>query len=585
MTPDPKSPYLSRGVLGWFVRLAWLGPAALAVLFIAFLGGLLWFMQNRALRRDHNDLVASAATAATNIQQRLTASRDYLEMLAEDMARGAVEADLFQRRLSQYIADHPELVNVFYVEENMTIRRRAPSTIGWKAGTVQLASLESRQAFQSARATRRSVYSRPLVTPQGEAAFEVHAPVFTKDRFAGALVGVYSCRRLLRHMLQREILHEHHVSLLDGDESTTAALPATSRVDERLIKVVRLDPPGRGVALRLARYGSGFWGVGLTLLTVLCVGLVVGMAWGLWSLNRHIARRAEAEQSLRQARDELARRVRERTAELEAANKKLKQEMSERQRAEQSARQRQEELAHVARVSTMGEMAAGLAHELNQPLGAIATFAEGGVRLMEAGKPKPEDLRMLLDEVSEQARRAGQIIHRLRAFVAKGEPRKSAASVGELCDEVVDLLAMDIRQNQVELHRDIQDDLPLVTVDRIQIQQVLLNLMRNALEAMAKQPAGRRRLTVRGCVVEDGTVEVAVRDSGPPCPPESLEQLFEAFYTTKNSGIGMGLPISRSIIETHGGRLWVERNPDRGLTFRFTLPAGEEQADEANEQC
>jgi two-component system sensor kinase FixL len=180
-----------------------------------------------------------------------------------------------------------------------------------------------------------------------------------------------------------------------------------------------------------------------------------------------------------------------------------------------------------------------------------------------------------MEEVSDQARRAGRIIQRLRAFVSKSQPQKSAARIRRLTTEVVDLLAMDIRQNQIDFHLEVPEDLPPVPADRIQVQQVLLNLMRNAIEAMARPGAADRRLTVRASPPANGMVEVAVSDSGPGCPPEALATMFDAFFTTKDSGLGMGLSISKTIVEAHGGRLWATTNPQGGLTFRFTLPTAD----------
>lgn len=569
--------------LAWFVRVAWLGPAALAALFIAVLGGLLWLMQDHALQKDRSDLVGSVRTARESIAQRLAASRDYLTILAEDLARDPANAAACRQRLRQYMADHPELVNVVFVDREATTRWTVPDDVAGKTVGLPLACPRSQSGHESARRTRRPVYSATHISLQGEPVFDLNVPIVREGDFGGTFVGVYSYDRVLRHMLQREILQEHQVSLVNGDGRVIVGLPTVSDVDERLIETAPLDPPGHHVSLRLARYGAGFWGLGLTLLALLCVGLVIGMAWGMWSLNRHIARRAGAEASLRQARDELAQRVRERTADLEDANAKLQQEMAERERAEERARQHQEQLAHVARVSTMGEMAAGLAHELNQPLGAIATFAEGAVRLIEAGTPDLDDLHGAMDEMSEQAKRAGRIIQRLRQFVSKSVPQKLAGDIRRLTTEVVDLLAMDIRQNQVELRLEVPQRLPAVLVDRIQIQQVLLNLMRNAIEAMGKTDAAARRLRVRAAPPANGMIEVAVSDTGPACPPEVLPKIFDAFYTTKDSGIGMGLSISRSIVEAHGGRLWTTRNADRGLTFRFTLPIAKEQRSESSQ--
>jgi two-component system sensor histidine kinase TtrS len=315
--------------------------------------------------------------------------------------------------------------------------------------------------------------------------------------------------------------------------------------------------------------------MGMTLMVLLCVALVVGTAVGMWLLNLHIARRARAEEALRHARDELADRVRERTADLEQANWRLQAEIAERQHAQEQARQRQEQLAHVGRISTLGEMAAGLAHELNQPLGAIASFTEGCTRLIEAGEADLDELHEMLEETSQQAKRAGRIIHRLRAFFAKEPPQRAPAEVRQLTMEVVDLLAMDLRQEQIEFNLEVPPDLPPVLADRIQMQQVLLNLMRNAVEGMAQVPADGRRLSVCARAGTGGMVEILVSDTGPGCDPDTLAKMFDAFYTTKASGIGMGLSISRSIIEAHGGKLWAAHNDDGGLTFRFALPAAE----------
>ena len=569
---------------GWFVRLAWSAPAALAVLFIAVLGGLLWLMHNRALENDRTDLVSSANAARESVRLRLRGTKAYLGMLGQDMARGMASEELLRKRLDQYLADHPELVSVLHVDSEGTVAWTVPRDADRKRLGLPLADPDSRLGFGTARQTRRAVYSGPHTSIRGRPAFSVMVPVFREEKFLGAFVGVYSCERLLRHMLQREIIHNHHVSLLGHDGGVIVALPTASPVDERLVRTVGLDPPGCGISLQLGRYGAGFWGVGLTLLTLLCVGLVVGMAWGMWSLNRHIARRARAEDSLRRMRDELAQRVRQRTSDLEDANAKLQDEMAERQRAEQQARLRLEELAHVARVSTMGEMAAGVAHELNQPLTAISAFAEGAVRLIEAGSANSDNLHAAMTEVSDQAKRAGRIIHRLRAFVSNGALRKDPCDIRQLVAEVVDLVIMDIRHDQIEFRMDFPPELPTVPADRIQIQQVLLNLMRNAIEAMANPPVDNRRLAVSGAVAADGMIEVAVSDTGPACPPEQISKVFDAFFTTKESGIGMGLSISRSIVEAHGGRLWAEPNDDRGLTFRFTLPTTDEDTHDPDQQ-
>ena len=556
----------------------------MAAMFIAGLGALLWAMQDRMLASERRALRGAAGTVQESLRQRVHASRDYLTTLAEDMARGAVTEELFSRRLTQYLADHPELVSVVYVDAAGRVQWVVPSGDRDRQAGVPLACPESRAGHAAARRTRGPVYSPPHVSLQGEPAFDLNVPIFRGETFLGTFVGIYSCERMLRHILHREIVQKHQISLVDGDGHVIVPLPRVASVDPRLVQSVRLAPPGHGVSLRLSRYGAGFWGVGLTLLVLLCVGLVVGMAWGMWQLNRQVARRAQAEADLREARDGLAVRVRERTVDLEEANRRLQEEIVERQRAERRARQRQEELAHVARVSTMGEMAAGLAHELNQPLGAIAGFADGCSRMIDSGRAEPAELSGAMQEVSEQAVRAGRIIRRLRAFVARSAPATSTVDLRQLVREVVDLLAMDLRQNRIALELDIPDDLPVVRADGIQVQQVLLNLMRNAIEAVSRDGADEGRLVVAATASDAGAVEVAVSDDGPGCGSEAMDQLFEAFYTTKASGLGMGLSISRSIVEAHGGRLWATPNDGRGMTFRFTLPGADGDSRDDTEQ-
>ncbi|MBN2215883.1 MAG: response regulator [Pirellulales bacterium] len=288
---------------------------------------------------------------------------------------------------------------------------------------------------------------------------------------------------------------------------------------------------------------------------------------------RQAERLAQAEEQLHRAHDELEHRVRQRTAELAEANQRLRVEMEERRRAEDQLHQHQAELAHVARLSTMGEMVAELAHELNQPLSAICSYAQACKRLLESdGEDRFDELPASLNQVSEQANRAAGIIRRLRRFVAKAKPMQTSVDVNAMIREVAELTSIDARQAKAEVAFHLTEPLPPIVGDRIQLEQVLVNLMRNAFEALRECERDSPRVVIHTETVGRGQIVVGVEDNGAGIPAEIVEHVFDRFFTTKPDGMGMGLPISQSIIENHSGRLWVSQDPGRGTTFHFTLP-------------
>jgi two-component system, LuxR family, sensor kinase FixL len=232
----------------------------------------------------------------------------------------------------------------------------------------------------------------------------------------------------------------------------------------------------------------------------------------------------------------------------------------------------QTELAHVSRVSTMGEMAAGLAHELNQPLAAITNYAKGTLRRLHAGGGDPVDLLPIMELVAEQALRAGDIVRKVRGFMNRSEPHKSRIELHDTVDEVMSLVAGEINIGGIEVAVDVPKSLPPVMADSIQVQQVLLNLIRNAVSAMNGDGANHHRLEVKAQTEGLGDVEIYVRDNGPGVPSDLIDRLFEPFFTTKTDGLGMGLSISRSIVTSHNGRIWFSSEAEKGATFHFTLP-------------
>jgi PAS domain S-box-containing protein len=254
-----------------------------------------------------------------------------------------------------------------------------------------------------------------------------------------------------------------------------------------------------------------------------------------------------------------------------AAILEINRDITERKRAEEALSKAQAELAHVTRVTTLGEMTASIAHEVNQPLAAVVNNASACLRWLAANNV--EEARQSIELIIGDGHRAGEIISRIRALAKKAPPQKDWVSINETILEVVALARSEIQKNHVSLQTQLSDDVPLIFGDRIQLQQVILNLIINAIEAMSGAGENPRELVVGSGKDESQGVLVAVRDSGPGLDPESLSHIFTPFYTTKSQGMGMGLAISRSIIEAHGGQLWATANEGGGAAFQFTLQA------------
>jgi two-component system sensor kinase FixL len=249
--------------------------------------------------------------------------------------------------------------------------------------------------------------------------------------------------------------------------------------------------------------------------------------------------------------------------------------LTDRQSTERRLQDLQSELVHVSRLTAMGEMASALAHELNQPLSAIANYMKGAERHLAADRPDRDKLHHALSSATAQALRAGEIIRRLRDFVAKGEADRAIEGLAILVEEAGALAMIGAKERGVRLKFDIDRRLKYVLADKVQVQQVLLNLMRNAIDAM--EGSARRDLTVSAVPAGEDMVEVRVADTGPGIAPEIADRLFQPFMSTKAQGMGVGLSISRTIIEAHGGRIWVEPNPEGGSVFHFTLRSVREE--------
>ena len=295
----------------------------------------------------------------------------------------------------------------------------------------------------------------------------------------------------------------------------------------------------------------------MTLATLAAIGrFILRPAAGL--IRRQVS-------ELGQARDELEDRVRERTRELEVAKERHRTLL--------------EQFSHVGRASAIGEMASALAHELKQPLGAIANYAEGCLIELKSPEPALGEVQSALERLLAATMRSGQIIEQVRRFVTRHEPTRESFDPNLVVNEVVEILGVEAEQRGVALSLDMAPGLPLLWGDPVQIQQVLVNLVRNAFEALAQSQALKPTVVITTKLAERGDVEFAVSDNGEGIPPDRLGRIFDAYFSTRAGGMGMGLAISRTIVEAHHGRFAVESEPGVRTTFRFLLPAA--QGDDA----
>src|SRR6266481_1630826 len=298
--------------------------------------------------------------------------------------------------------------------------------------------------------------------------------------------------------------------------------------------------------------------------------LAVFMVSALFVGSLSAAQRSATE-LLRRARDDLKLTVQE----LRSTNEALQAESRERKRSEEELRQAQADLARVNRVTTMGELTASLAHEVNQPIAAAVTSANSCLHWLAGDIPNLDKARAAAMRIVNDGTRAAEIISRIRLLFQKGSPQLELVDVNEITEEMIVLLRGEATRHWISLRTELAADLPPVLGDRVQLQQVMMNLMINGIDAM-KAVDGTRELAIKSQRAENEQVLVSVSDTGVGLPPQRADQIFNAFFTTKPHGTGMGLRICRSILESHGGRLWATDNSPRGANFYITLPAKSE---------
>jgi C4-dicarboxylate-specific signal transduction histidine kinase len=286
------------------------------------------------------------------------------------------------------------------------------------------------------------------------------------------------------------------------------------------------------------------------------------------------AAKKQDEEALREARDELGLRVAERTVDLQKSNSELRKSIQQHEEAQQVLMRTQAELARLARILTMGELTASIAHEVNQPLTAVVNSGNACLEWLRAQPPNLDEARQAAETVVQSGTRAGAVMSRIRALFQQRAPSKDWFDINEAIHELVVLLQQEAANHRITIRTELSSDLPLIRGDRVQLQQVVLNLMMNGIDAMRDMRKHSKEIHIVSRKENSSGIQIVVEDCGVGISPETAEKIFEPFFTTKPEGIGMGLSISRSIVESHEGRLWAVPRPAGGAIFQFTIPTG-----------
>ncbi len=651
------SPALSQPA-AWRWRL----PYLLLALFIGAVLSLVWLVRTNDLEAQRATLISDVLWIEQNLRFQLEKNTDLLaELGPELLGRDGLSYNAAARAMRLIQPDNP-VVQVIWMKADGSLGGAMPrlEVMPSPGSGVPGQELPSESMFRLAAASGRAVFGPVYEALDNDVRFAVYVPYYDGSEFAGVVIGVHSLRDLVMREVPWWFSERYELSILDPSGREIVSKSKVDALATEMEYQIPLDPPGRGVSLRVRPYRAEVRWVAVLLGGAIAL-LAAGVMWSVWLLRRHMVRRQAAELALREeyafrramedslltglrARDMEGRMIyvnpafcrmvgfgaeelighkppmpywdpddMDRTQALheyilargttgDGVEVRLKRrngerldalifeaplidaqgrqtgwmgsvlDITEQKRVEKMARQQEERLQATSRLITMGEMASTLAHELNQPLAAIASYATGCLNRLEQGAVEREEMTGVIGKLGKQAQRAGQIIRRVHDFVRRSEPKREQLDLNAIVREAIGLVEPDARKRAVDLRLELAEALPPTLADPVMVEQVAINLIRNGMDAMKGIPANRRRLLV--CTCRLGS-EVAIRvvDRGSGIPQEVAQKLFEPFFTTKSEGMGMGLNICRSIAELHRGRLTFEANPEGGTIFTFSLPA------------
>ncbi|MGB0129766.1 MAG: PAS domain S-box protein [Rhodocyclaceae bacterium] len=638
-------------------RWLWLMPRIALFLSLLATATLLWWLYRNDMEEQRDALIGDVLWVEQNMRFQMNRNLEQLQAVGSGVVAHEISDDDFELRAQHILRNGQGLIAILLLDEQGHPRLAVPP--GPTAGASPQVSADT---FRMAQKIGQPQYSPYFPAEGAGGRFEVHVPLSKRNRFAGAVVGVYALRNLLNEFVPWWLAQKCRVSLIDDNGSVLASKSNVTTGDAFVSHQVPLDPPGQGLSLQALAY-RGETRLLPALLVVTIVALSAAIVLSLWALRRHVQRRYQAESALRgehafrqamedslltglRARDlagtityvnpafcrmvgwskeeliglkppmpywppEEVERIRQihdgvlaGKQPREGIEVTLMRKNGERfdaliyeaplinaagqhsgwmasvvdvtgsKRAEELARQQQEKLQFTSRLVTMGELASTLAHELNQPLSAIASYNAGCLNKLEADEFTREEMIQVLRKLGLQAQRAGQIIRRIHAFVRRSEPNLVSCNINEVMEDALGLIEADVRKRGVQIEKELASGMREVMADRVMIEQAILNLIRNGIDAMGQAPLDQRTLLI-GTNGDSTGVSVSIADRGIGIAAEVADKLYAPFFTTKEDGMGMGLNICRSIIELHKGHLWFETRQGGGTVFRFSLPAAQ----------